>query len=588
MKGEVLMKKICNVCIAVVVAVAAKGDIHDDAIVWLRGDSDLNDDGRIQVGEIVDALSPVATEAIKPNGWLDGTVSGQPGDFVWTNDVIVCPYTMRTNLNAKCYCFRQNQRSSDNALLPNTISMDSSWTSKITSNEWAFHIRFKWHGRKASSYATENKILYVGNSASADEGHGFRLSTTTGGELTCAIGEKYFMTYNTMRTTISSNVWVDCVFSMTSTNMVEWSVMEEGGILKTGQCKPGDLKFRPNPNGSVVIGNSGIRTTWEAYTGALSFNAFVGEVAEFALWNRSLSPEDRLRVMAWPNEDLFRAGIANGTSAEFDGEGNVSEAALSPDCGWGAFGGDIVAGASKSISFMVPVRYNGLPQVLRYRAAPGSASGRLAVTMDGNSVGSIDVIPGTWSRLQIPALYFSGDSISTLSISRADGGASPIKTDAVALGGSWQEGKISGNQWENDDNSAMEPYYVPDGNFKHFRATIKANRRQTVRFDVPPEIAGNYNFKANYKMLFEKSGTLSGDDIVVVAYVNGNRLYEEIPKSKAWWPREFNIPARCILPGENTIAFANEGTGDSTCYVSFDYLQLLVDKPVRGSMLIIY
>ena len=560
-------------------------DIHDDVVVWLRGDSDLNGDGIVQVGEVVDALSPTATDAIKPNGWLDGTVTGVSGDFVWTNDAVVCPYTSRTIENAKSYCFRQSVRTSNSGSMPNTISLDSSILSKITSNAWSFHIRFKWKGATVSPQSNSSQIAYIGNSSSASAGHGFVLYLTTDGHMTCAIGSSHFMTYNTRAIQLSSNVWTDVVFTMTDTNVVQWSVMQAGGTLKTGSCTPSDTKFRPNPAGKAVIGNASVRTSWEYYlTSGVAKEAFIGEVAEFAMWNRALSPEDRLRVMAWPNEDLFRAGIANGASAEFSGEGAVSSSPLSPDCGWGAFGGDIAAGASKNIAFTVPLRYDNLPQMFRWRGAVGSASGTIRLEVNGTSVGTASVGSGHWTRILVPGSLLRTGGTTTLTIVRTDAGASPLKADAIVLGGSWQEGTVSGNQWENDDNSATQPYYVPDGNFKHFRATIKAGKRQTVRFDMPHELAGRYKFKVAYKMLFE--GTPA--NIKVVAYVNGKKLYEEVPNSRAWWTREFKVPANAIAEGENLLTFANEGNaGDTSSYVSFDYLRLLIDKEEMPTLFVV-
>jgi hypothetical protein len=562
------------------------GTIFDDAIVWLRGDSDINGDGRIQNGEIVDARTPIATTAIQPHGWLDGTASGVNGDFVWTNDTVTVPYTKRTIPGAKSYCFRQNHWTSNAGSMPNTICLDSTVASRITSDAWSFHLRFKWHGKKISSNTGLNNLLFAGRDAGNTSGHGFKMQiVAAGGDtgfLKCAIGDTEFMNGNR----ISSNLWTDVVFTMTTSNAVEWTIMQEGGGIKTGRAYPTDTKFRPSPSGNILIGNASNRSTWEYYvTGAAVYHAFIGEVASFAMWNRALSPEDRLRAMAWPNEDIFRAGIADGTSAEFDGEGGVSGAALDPGAGWGAFGGDIAAGASKSITFDVPVRYDSLQQILRYRAAHGSAGGTLGVSVNGTALGTINVRPGGWSRLPIPAgVLTSGASSITLSLSRTDGGASPIKTDCVALGGSWQEGTVSGNQWENTDTYATEPYYLPDGDFTHFRATIKAGKRQTVRFDVPDELAGRYHFKADYKMLFE--GTPA--NIKVVAYVNGRKCYEEIPKSRAWWTRISKVPAQFVVPGENRITFANEGNSeDTSSYVSFDYLRLLVDKMEVPFMLIL-
>ena len=570
----------------------AKGEtVYDDAVVWIRGDSDLNGDERIQVGEVVDAFSPIATSAIRPTGWLDGTLSGTPGDFVWTNDVVVCPYTFRTNKHAKSFCFRQSIRS-DGGVLPNTIALDSTVASRITSDAWSFHMRFKWHGKNIGPKTAQNNILFAGTSASDASGHGFKMIVVSAGVgtgiLKCSIGDTEFMNTsigNAVR--LSSNVWTDVTFTMTSTNVVEWSIMQEGGALVTGSRTPGDLRFRPSPSGNILIGHANVRDpNWGNYeTSAAYYNAFIGEVASFAMWNRALSPEDRIRAMAWPNEDIFRIGVANGSSDEFNGEGGVSVAALDPDRGWGSFGGDIAAGESKSIAFVVPTRFDGLPQLLRYCAAAGSASGMLSLSANGESVGEIGVNAGRWSYCMVPARYFVDGETTTLTLTRTDAGASNVKSDAVVLGGSWQEGTVSGNQWENKNATAMEPYYVPDGNFAHFRDAIFAGTQQSVRFDVAEDLSFRYRFKVSCRMQYGKIPA----DIKVCAYLNGRPIYTEIPATAAWaWvDREFAVPYDALRDGENILTFANEGedSGATQTYFSFDYLRLLVDKKRKGLIL---
>ncbi len=581
--------------LAVILPTVSQGGVYDDdsLVLWLRGDSDLNNDGRIQVGEVVDARSPVATSAITPTGWLDGTVSGESGDFAWTNDVVVCPYTFRTNENAKAYCFRQSVRSANNGVMPNTISLDSSVASRITSDAWSFHMRFKWHGKTISTKTGSNDLLWVGNSSTDDDGHGFKMFIVSAGSgtgiLKCAIGDTEFMSGNIGNSVrLSSNIWTDVVFTMTATNFVEWAIMQEGTALTEGSCSPGDLKFRPSPTGNVLIGHSAAKTAWGNYLdSAAYYNAFIGEVASFAMWDGALSPEDRIRAMAWPNEDLFRAGIGNGSSEEFDGEGGVSSSALDPDCGWGGFGGDFASGDSKSIAVWVPVRYDGLPQVLRYRAASDSAHGRLTLSVNGDGIGDIAVSPGVWSSIIVPAQYFASGETTTLAMTRTDGGASAVKTDVIALGGSWQEGTVSGNQWENKNATAQEPYYLPDGNFTHFRDAIFAGTQQSVRFDLGSELVSRYRFKVAYKMQFGKIPA----DIKVRAYINEELAYAEDPTTKAWaWEdREFAVPVNLLREGENILTFANEGadSGETQTYFSFDYLRLLVDKKKAGIIVIV-
>ena len=578
---------LCVASLALSCLAFAGDDIHEEAVVWLRADSDVNADGIIQPSEIVDALKPTASNAIRPSGWLDGTVAaGASGDFVWTNDVVAIPYTRRVIPAAKSYCFRQSVRTANNGSMPNTIVL-SDIADRILSNSWSFHIRFKWAGDFISPKTSQQWILNAASDGASAEGHGFKWSVQNDGKFVCWIGSTPFLSgVSANAVQIESNKWTDVVFVFKDGGAIDLTVMQENCGLVTKALSCTDGLSRPCPTKDFVLGNETERTGWGYYVdSALSFGAFRGQVNQFVVWNRALSADEVKRVLAWPNEDLVRAGVADGSAAEFEGEGNVADLALDADAGWGSFGGDIAAGASKSLAFVVPERFDGLPQLLRWRGASDSASGLLELKANGVSVGVLPAEPARWTVFLIPGSHFVADETTTLTLTRTDAGTAPLRTDALAVGGSWQEGTISGNQWENGNMATTpEDYYVPDGDFRHFRDHATAGYGMRLSFDVAEAVAGFHAYEVRFKSVFEKAR----ENVRFVAYVNGVRAYSEERTSGGWQSRAFRVSRSLLKAGENELYFVNEGDPNAAeGFFSFDYIQMRVNKRSKGHCLIV-
>ena len=565
---------------------SAGDDIHADAIVWLRGDSDANGDGVIQVGEVVDARKPVSSEAIRPFGWLDGTVSDTGGDFCWTNDAVTVPYTMRTIPGARNYGFRQSVRTANNGSMPNTIVL-SETASRITSNSWSFHLRFKWAGDSISPKTAQQWLVNAASDSASAEGHGFKWSVQNDGKFVCWIGRTPFLSgVSANAVQIESNKWTDVVFVFNEGSAIDLTALQEGGSLVAKSLTSKDGCYRPCPTKDFVLGNEAKVEKWGYYVdSAACFSAFRGQVNQFAVWNRALTADEVKRVLAWPNEDLVRAGVADGSAAEFDGAETVAEGALDADAGWGAFGGDISAGASKSVAFVVPTRFDGLPQLLRWRGASDSASGLLELKANGTSVGVLPAEPDRWTVFLVPGAQFVAGETTTLTLTRTDTGTGPLRTDALAVGGSWQEGTVSGNQWENGsiDKTPVD-YYVPDGDFGHFRNKALPGSGMRLKFDVPESVAGFHRYEVAFSSVFEQAR----ENVKFVAYLNGVSVYSEERTSGGWQNRSFKIPRNLLKAGANELYFANEGDSNGAeGFFSFDYVQMRVGKRQKGICIVI-
>ena len=572
---------------------SAGDDIHADAIAWLRGDSDANGDGVIQVGEVVDARWPVSSEAIRPFGWLDGTVSETGGDFCWTNDVVTVPYTRRTVPGARNYGFRQSVRTANNGSMPNTIVL-SETARRITSNSWSFHLRFKWAGDCISPKTTQQWLVNAASDSASAEGHGFKWSVQNDGKFVCWIGSTPFLSgVSANAVQIESNKWTDAVFVFNEGGAVDLTALQEGGRLVSKSLTSRDGQYRPCPTKDFVLGNEAKVEKWGYYVdSAACFSAFRGQVNQFAVWNRALTADEVKRVLAWPNEDLVRAGVADGSAAEFNGAETVAEGALDADAGWGAFGGDIPAGASKSVAFVVPARFDGLPQLLRWRGAADSASGLLELKANGTSVGVLPAEPDRWTVFLVPGAQFVAGETTTLTLTRTDAGTAPLRTDALAVGGSWQEGTVSGNQWENGA-SGTTAYYVPDGDFSHFPNKATRGTDMRLLFDVPESVAGHHRYEVAFSRIF---GGNVREKVKCVAYLNDVQVWSEGACGDAGFQkRSFRVPRDLVKAGANVLRFVNEGeehvvpeTGDDNPeYFSFDYVQMRVGKRQKGICIVI-
>ena len=302
------------------------GDVHDDALLWLRGDSDANGNGFIDSGEAVDARNG-SSEGIELRGWLADVSGGtaQPaGDFVWTNDAVVVPFTGRSVPGAKNYFFRQSERMSDGAFWPNGIRLPD-MSKRISSDDWAFHLRFKWDGRPIHAKAPHQCLLSAGL---VDEGsgemRGFALRIQQAGKFVCQIGKTAFMSETKNVTQIASNLWTDVVFSFSSQGGIDVYVQQEGVDLVRKSVSCANTNYRPDADSTFLIGNRYTRDGWAIPNSVYVQEAFRGQVNQFAIWNRSLTEDDVLRVLSWPNEDLVRAGLVDGSSDEFGGGGSLS------------------------------------------------------------------------------------------------------------------------------------------------------------------------------------------------------------------------------------------------------------------------
>ena len=275
--------------------------------------------------------------------------------------------------------------------------------------------------------------------------------------------------------------------------------------------------------------------------GAITSNKdnFRGDIQMFAIWNRCLSDREVCEAFGGGSPNLFRIGEENCTAEMFGGAAPASGATVTLDplaSDKRAFPTTLTPGATFRIPFSVDKYAANAAHWVRFKAQAGSASGTLAVALDGAALDPLSVSSGRNAYIWVPGEKFTiGDHVLTLT--RTDGGSGSVKFDVIELGGAWSAGIADNSLADATSDSTMNQTYIVNGqlvkyasdiwypdslNLKEFVRYVGRNksgtlhRPKTIVWNLPDGAAGKFGMQMSYKILYKGETPLTNSLVTTV------------------------------------------------------------------------
>ena len=610
----------CGIALALFSFATARADVYSKAFYWLRGMGvDSNGNGKLDSGELVDSLNLHPSTA-HSNG---------SGLTVFTNETVKLPYR-GVSRQMQCLYFPQattitNETTGQGLISPNVFLLPSFVVNAVTNRrDFAFAIRFRPDlTRPNTAYAW---LVSFGNSANG----GFMLGPAATGKniqtfklggadrtVTNFLSSVYFY-YCGKGTTLNNGgtypkigigVWNDLVVSVKNQEF-SFFFSRDGNLWQPGASitnsavanylstfytwtVPDGYDASPRPGANIYLGGenytAGTGQAWSNNVGASGANitkGFRGSIQSFALWTNALTEAEMREAAAWPRTEVWRVGVENGATTEFNGTGPSATVDVDEDR-WNV---PAALPAGGSVTFRFPLDTSGeaaMPQVFRIKPTGNSGSGTIRATVNGTALDSRLVAPGRTTRWFVPETLLVADATNTLQIVRTDSGASPVRIDSAIFGGSLQYGRRDGNiytfGWEGHYQDKVNYWLVGANWFDGCRAVFgtgvdgegrsSIHTNTVIRFSVPEEILANYD----WRMKFRTTGT---------GTVNMNLNGRDLGTWNSNTTQDLAIPDD-VMQAESALRFSNVRPYASGVYMSPVYISLyLVDRP-RGTVLML-
>ena len=428
-------------------AAAVKADVWEDC-AWRLGDVvDANANGRLDNGDLTEYFH--AADADHTTGYHKITTSAVSTEAAFTNDLVI----VETNVVRVTEGVTANQNV---ILFKRPVSGDNIYCGKVftpcqlVGDRYTVICRFRMDDFNPNGGYNVSYVFSSGwchsNWRHLDDpqgGNGLMFGLSAEGKIVIRNGQESttiakttwgYMPESWYRP-IQTNRWIDAAIIADGTTVrvycspenypCRWWEYEptigEGASLAAGRGFCVDLGGWSSGKGSVSSGNP--------------VKGFCGAVAELAAWNRALTKNEVVEAFGKCGPAVFRVGTRGRTKdfcggAATSGTTSISIGTRNP----AAVSRTLNANGRLEIPFSVFARNNGLPQLLRFRAAADSGAGRIRVAIDGNVISANEsVSAGRLTQVYVKGQYLT-DGDHTAVITCLSG---PVTWDVVDLCGSF-------------------------------------------------------------------------------------------------------------------------------------------------------
>ncbi len=608
---KALMKAGLLVAVAASAALPAGAHVFDDAAFLWRGGKDANGDGYFQPSELRDTTDISASR----------NVTVGISNFVrFTNEVVSCPYSGRTVPSSCIYLPQPITHTYTTNIVDNG---DGTATTNVTvaargrvskvyikdvfrnvtgncSNYTAI-IRFRREAIPKINGGYQDWLLRIGYTwNAAGLAIGYNGETMTNRYLQIFAGGASFTKSDAgWRSTTEVNAWTDIGVTVDGWKMKVWYVQEGGPLMKgetTFSYTSGKLtQFAAQSSWAVEIGSENdmtsenniyVKVNGVEGTHNNAYKCFRGSVQQLGIWTRTLSEAEILEAMGAPAPALVRVGLGNGTSKEF-----ASTATTAGTADWENLNPSLAAGGSLSVVFTNDAVTCTLPQVLTLIPTPASGSGAVRVALNGTPVKTVPVAPGRTNDVVFAAkLFLTG--ANTLTLTRADSGATPIVFDTFYLAGSWFEGRFSTANdvfpSEHVANTRGTHYAGSDWHWYWRGLTAPSKPAKLHTFNFPVEkrlIDRGYAFR--YRHYVNSVGHNSNESAGRWAdfELNGTKLATNVLMRAGTFTYDF--PSELVQDGMNTFAIRSVTGEGGQGWANFSWHAVDFIPPPDGTIMII-
>ena len=588
-------------------------DVYAKAFYWCRGMGvDANGNGKLDSGELYDSLNLHAPES-------SSVGANHP---VFTNQLVRMPYRGVLRQTQCLYLPQQvvitNEATQTGVLRPNAFALPS-YVANALADKPHFAVAIRFRPDLTQSNKDYRWIFTCGHESM----RGFMFGFTATGLHTVSYNSNKIKNTNqwanatfycggrgwqpnTDYCKINLDAWNDVVLSVdgqkismlvsrdgyydsrTATSVTNSTLAWFNTTYYTATV-PDGYDVSPKPNKTFMIGTeqySSDRVAWSTNVTANTTKTFRGSIQSIAVWTNALTEAEMRAAAAWPRLDLWRVGVENDATTEFNGSGAAATTDVDADR-WTAPAG-LAAGGS--VTFRFPLNTTGeaqMPEVFRIKPTSTSGAGMLRVTVNGADLGTKAVAPGRATRWFVPETMLLAGATNVLQVTRTDAGGTPVSIDVASFGGSLQYGERDNSHYEfamegRYQNPSANVYQLIGANwFDAARALFGANgssahTNTVIKFDVPEDILQNYDWRMKFR-------TATAGHTVSMS-LNGTALGNYTSGTEH---NDIEIPEGLLRTTGNELKMANTAAFIAGRYFAPDYVRLyLVERP-SGTMLIL-
>ena len=466
------------------------------------------------------------------------------------------PYTTNTQ---KVLRFYQDQKSATASVRSSIVIPGAAPQGPVQT----FYLRFRWEGHTPAATYNPTYIFQSGNAANGwqTEGVALIISETEGRNVLGVRGSNN--TSDLVSIAIASNVWQD-VFITFAQNDDNTAYTATATICK------------PSPNGNNFSPPS-LTSQSRTISKRLSFNSrnltiggyhdssssatpsrcFRGLIADFMIWDRALTNDEKAEVMAGQHGAKWRIGAINGSADEFtDADpAAVYEPQTMP---WNRMRKTLDA-SNPSLTLKSPLATYEAGKRMILHVDPlltgTGASVPVSVSVNGTAIGSFDL--AETRNFLIEKRFWQRDANGDVSVTltRTETTGS-VAIDAITLSGSWQiTNNNGGTDGMLDQSYAASRSFAGDTDVKHFPASISvgaSTTNYTFGIYVPAgmgEMCG-WRFRTKTAGSVSPANSLSEQHTV---YVNGVAVGTHEGTFGTYESFSLDIPAGTFRDGMNYV-----------------------------------
>ena len=428
---------------------AAKADVWEDC-AWRLGDVvDVNGNGRLDNGDLTEYFH--AADADHTTGHHNITTSANSSEPEFADDLVVA--TTNVVRVTEGVSASQNVIRFRRPISGGNIYCGKVFTPcQLTGDHYTVICRFRMdafnpNGGNEKSWVFSSGWCYSNwrHEEEPQGGNGLMFGVNGKGQIAVHNGRET-MTFTSTSWTYKPEDWY---YPVQTNKWIDAAIVADGTTVRVYYspenypCRWFEYEPTIGENASIAPGlgfcvDMGGEASGKGDLSGVSGSqakGFCGAIAELAAWNRALTKNEVVEALGKCGAAVFRVGT-RGRTADFCG-GAATSGSTSISVGTrnpAAVSRTLNANGRLEIPFSVFARNDGLPQLLRFRAAGDSGSGLISIAIDGNVIGEGEFV----SAGRLTQVYVAGEFLTegdhTAVITCQSG---PVKWDVVDLCGSF-------------------------------------------------------------------------------------------------------------------------------------------------------
>lgn len=476
-----------------------------------------------------------------------------------------------------------------------------------------FYLRFRWDGAVQGTTPYPVYLLQSGNADNGNSAYGVAVfmetptvsedGTTTNVLVKCRIGQangtKNFLdsglsvssgTWNDLFVTFAKNDGEDkctTTWSLCQTPAASGSGFEKAVLSKKSVVSASHPQFNSS---NLTIG-----TYHNSGSVADSTRCFRGLVADFMLWERALTDDEKRQVMNGSSGAKWFVGLPNGSADEF---GDASPAATyEPETmPWRQMRKTLDA-SNPTLSLRCTVAGNDVNAAKLLSVSPilrdgAEVSCPVAVSVNGTSIGTYDFADPKKRCILVERALWAPDASgkATVTLARTGTISGTLAIDHLSLSGTWMIGNDDGRTSPMPNQTAIESSrgFVGDTEESRFCSAVSvgANRASIFLDAWLPDGAEAYD----WRFATDIHSNYQTADLGFSLFVNGTQVGAEWPLpagNNANEKNVWNIPAGTLVSGVNHLQLKMTTPASGTGWAFLDYYRLQLVEPPKAFVLVI-